>query len=150
MSAQDYYGSSRQNSHTPNKRSSKQYLGAPLVDQAGYFPERDPERPRSAMGYGSSSGYGHSRSRSADPSGQQGERGLVSTIGGGAAGGYAGKKFLGGKLGAVAGALGGAVVANKIEHKISGHHHSSSYSGSHYGHHGQHDTTEVSRCRHHT
>ncbi|KAI8187815.1 hypothetical protein K4K51_007963 [Colletotrichum sp. SAR 10_75] len=143
MSANDYYGGSRRNSHTPGSRSSKTYLSTPLVDQAGYYPELDVplgERPRSAMANRSKFGNGyHSRSRSTGGgppgsdaqlgTGKEGERGLLSTIGGGAAGGFAGKKLLGGgKLGTAAGALGGAVIANKIEHRISGsHHHSSSH-----------------------
>ncbi|KAL0944995.1 uncharacterized protein CTRU02_202882 [Colletotrichum truncatum] len=147
MSAQDYYGGSRQNTHTP-KRSS-QYLSTPLVDQAGYYPELD--RPRSSSSNRASrspygNGYSHTRSRSTGPpgsdaklgTGQEGERGFLSTVGGGAAGGYAGKKFLGGKLGAVAGALGGAVVANKLEHRLSGSHHGSSSHHSHHGHHHHH------------
>ncbi|KAI8207252.1 hypothetical protein K4K52_002426 [Colletotrichum sp. SAR 10_76] len=151
MSANDYYGGSRRNSHTPGSRSSKTYLSTPLVDQAGYYPELDVplgERPRSAMANRSKFGNGyHSRSRSTGGgppgsdaqlgTGKEGERGLLSTIGGGAAGGFAGKKLLGGgKLGTAAGALGGAVIANKIEHRISGsHHHSSSHSSSHHHSH---------------
>ncbi|GJC78635.1 uncharacterized protein ColLi_01473 [Colletotrichum liriopes] len=139
MSAQDYYGGTRQNTHTPGGSSSRggQYLAAPLIDQAGYRPRSaNSDRPRSGSAFSSSSS--HHRSRSTGPAGsdaqfgEDGERGLISTIGGGAAGGYAGKKFLGGKLGAVAGALGGAVVANKIEHRLSGSH------GKHHGHHGHH------------
>ncbi|KXH61492.1 hypothetical protein CSAL01_13726, partial [Colletotrichum salicis] len=155
MSAQDYYGGTRQNTHTPGGSSSRhsQHLTAgPLIDQAGYRPRSaTSDRPRSSFSSlglpGSSSGSSHHRSRSSGPpgydaqlgTGQEGERGLVSTIGGGAAGGYAGKKFLGGKLGAVAGALGGAVVANKLEHRLSGSHHGHSSSSSHgHGHHGHH------------
>ncbi|KAJ0349817.1 hypothetical protein KNSL1_004455 [Colletotrichum chrysophilum] len=126
MSANDYYGGSRRNSHTPGSRSSKTYLSTPLVDQAGYYPELDVplgERPRSAMANRSKFGNGyHSRSRSTGGgppgsdaqlgTGKEGERGLLSTIGGGAAGGFAGKKLLGGgKLGTAAGALGGDTMS---------------------------------------
>ncbi|KAJ0309657.1 hypothetical protein COL516b_002908 [Colletotrichum fioriniae] len=131
MSAQDYYGGSRQNTHTPGGSSSRHLSAGPLIDGAGYRPRSaNSERPRSSFSSLGlpGSGSSHHRSRSSGPpgydaqlgTGQEGERGLVSTIGGGAAGGYAGKKFLGGKLGAVAGALGGAVVANKLEHRLSG------------------------------
>ncbi|OHW95924.1 hypothetical protein CSPAE12_05500 [Colletotrichum incanum] len=118
MSAQEYYGGTRQNTHTPGGSSSRggQYLSAPLIDQAGYRPRSaNSDRPRSGSAFSSSSS--HHRSRSTGPAGsdaqfgEDGERGLLSTIGGGAAGGYAGKKFLGGKLGAVAAGATASITA---------------------------------------
>lgn len=47
------------------------------------------------------------------------EKGLMATIGGAAAGGYAGNKMSnGGTLGKLGGALVGAIAANKLEHRM--------------------------------
>ncbi|ABN65115.2 predicted protein [Scheffersomyces stipitis CBS 6054] len=55
--------------------------------------------------------------------GQTGDRGLISTVVGGAAGGYAGDKLVPNHphLGALAGVIGGAIGANKLEDAYEDH-----------------------------
>ncbi|CRK41779.1 hypothetical protein BN1723_005175 [Verticillium longisporum] len=71
--------------------------------------------------------------------GEDGDRGIMSTIGGGAAGGFIGKKIMGGKLGAMAGAVVGSIVANKVEDRFSSKnshkqsHHQQQHHGGHHG-----------------
>lgn len=81
--------------------------------------------------------------RPIEPADGESDRGLGSTVAGGAAGYYFGHKKDHGLLGA----LGGAIAANFIEHKVKDHRESSSGSqhgsehgqhGSEHGHHGHH------------
>lgn len=80
----------QQPSYTPQGENAS-YYGTPPVDQ-----------------YGNPIG----------PGGPQDEKGLGSTVVGGAAGGYAGHKLGGGFLGTTAGAVLGAIGMNAATHEV--------------------------------
>lgn len=71
--------------------------------------------------------------------GEQGEKGFLATVGGAAAGGYAGNKLSGhhSTLGGIAGAVAGAVLANKAENRWK-HSHHQGLGSSHQGFGGHH------------
>lgn len=99
MSAADYYGPNPHNDHTPGPINY-----GPLDN---YAPSGSNGNPP-LRGYSPSNNY--------DPNDPEGERGLGSTIIGGAAGGYAGHKLGNGKLATAGGAVLGAVGANMASH----------------------------------
>ncbi|KAJ5088896.1 hypothetical protein N7456_012512 [Penicillium angulare] len=85
-------GASQQQYQNPGEASSYYGTGAPPSAQAGYGP---------------------------GPAGPEGDRGLGSTLAGGAVGGFAGHKMGGGFLGTAGGAVLGAVGMNMATHEMS-------------------------------
>ncbi|KAK3312188.1 hypothetical protein B0H66DRAFT_395361 [Apodospora peruviana] len=87
------------------------------------------DRPISAQ-----SGYDpQQQSRAGTTPGQEGpdgERGFISTVGGGAAGAFIGSKLGHGKMSKIMGGAAGALAANYIENKLKANKHSHSSHGS--------------------
>ncbi|KAJ5999912.1 hypothetical protein N7481_000321 [Penicillium waksmanii] len=75
---------------------------APVGENASYYGTAPLDQYRNPIG----------------PAGPQNEKGLGSTVVGGAAGGYAGHKVGGGFLGSTAGAVLGAIGMNAATHQV--------------------------------
>lgn len=89
---------------------------------------------------------GHYNNGDAQPMNNDGpkDKGLLATVGGGAAGAYGGNKLFKnhGTLGAIGGAVVGAIAANKMEDKYEQHKYNQGYQGHNngpFGHHGHHN-----------
>jgi predicted lipid-binding transport protein (Tim44 family) len=89
---------SQERGHSPYPPQQHQQGG----QNASYYGEAPPQQ----QGYASG------------PGGPEGERGLGSTLLGGAAGGFAGHKMGGGFMGSAGGAILGAVGANIASHAV--------------------------------
>ncbi|KAJ9273258.1 hypothetical protein DTO212C5_843 [Paecilomyces variotii] len=111
--------------------NTRGYSPSPNPQQQQQQPPYDPSNPHAQYGEGAPG---------ADPNAADGERGLGSSLIGGAAGYYLGHKKNHGFLGAVGGAILGNIIGDKIKehrhHEGSGHpgsSHGSSFGGSSWG-----------------
>lgn len=81
-----------------------------------YPPQHSYPQGESASYYGSPAPY--QQGYPPGPGGPEGEKGLGSTLLGGATGGFAGHKMGGGFMGTAGGAVLGAVGANMVSHEM--------------------------------
>ncbi|KAJ5806511.1 uncharacterized protein N7503_004113 [Penicillium pulvis] len=148
-----YQNGAQERSYTPTGQPDHQgpvSHGGNAPANAGYYDGHPEQQPRYTPSSGPSPAVHVSgapeypqydeEGRPIESEGGETDRGLGSTIAGGAAGYYFGHKKEHGLLGA----LGGAIAANFIENKVKDHRESSSGSqhgsehGSEHGHHGHH------------
>lgn len=83
-----------------------------------YPPHHQPYHPGESASYYGSAPAPHQQGYHHGPGGPEGEKGLGSTVLGGAAGGYAGHKMGGGMMGTAGGAVLGAVGMNMASHEM--------------------------------
>ncbi|KAL1980441.1 hypothetical protein VTN96DRAFT_4167 [Rasamsonia emersonii] len=130
-----------------NPQGHPGYYGGPPPDTRGYSPspsphpqppQYDPNNPQHQQPPPPPAG----ESAPADPNAPEGERGLGSSLLGGAAGYYIGHKHNHGLLGAVGGALLGNFIGDKLEkkHHEHGHGHHHKHHHSHHSHHHHHSS----------
>ncbi|KAJ5725013.1 uncharacterized protein N7483_006370 [Penicillium malachiteum] len=107
--------------YPPQQNGPQQQPYQPRGENASYYQTNAP--PQQQPGYAPGPGCA------------EGDKGLGSTLVGGAAGGYAGHQMAGGFLGTAGGAILGAVGMNMATHEVKKHKKEKKHKGKHHKHH---------------